>query len=794
MPSFHRTPLCVLAALLLSACSREPALRDAVQHVDLGSALPEAAAADRANQELTDETPFPLAPDSGWRITYGTGSTLQDGGTSLLPKRRLGRYSAALSYGRADVQWSTYHAFELRARCSEPVTLRLHFKVLRPGGRVTSHALALDLSPSPEPRDQRIELGPESDWVGAIRSVELGFDGPTEAPLELHALRFVRRAWQVGYEPLGEDEAGARSTREIGLVTRERDCRRAFAADIGEALDAVVDVPQDGVLAVALSAADGLEPRSGPFLLKLEAAAAASPSEFSARGSVELQVDTLRDRWQLVHFPLADRAGERLRLRLTLQLAAGAAALPGAARTRILYGAPLVLGARPADARPNVLLVTLDTTRSDVAPRAGFTPNLDRLAERGLVFRNAFSTCNSTTASHASIHTGELLSKHGALDNLHLLPGTSRTLAESFRERGWHTAAAVSAEHLNTGTGFGQGFDEYWNAEAERHDGRSTTQGLLGYFDEWSKTPERPFFAWLHLFDAHTPYGPPPEELEAFAAARGVVLPPRTLPVATAPIYEHYPEVNAWAAGANNHAYLETLYRLGVAWADQALGLVLDDLARRGWLEHTLIIVTADHGEALGEHDNWYTHVSLHGEIVHVPLVVAGPGVSRAATIDTPASGLDIYPTLLRVAGAAVPAASLGVDLFDLAAGRTDPQRALHFQLERVQQSGCRTPAVHFIDTHANRIVRMTGTRLDEQGRRAPDFLTIEPGTALLYENASDPLQLHDLAPLQPEAVRAAREQLKAVDGVLDHPGARFRVVSPEQLDRLRQLGYVGGK
>jgi arylsulfatase A-like enzyme len=790
-----RSASLVLAAVLTCAScgdARAPLERDTVQALALEPARGASATARQFAAELLESASFPLAPGARWSLVLGTSTPLEGGGAALATRPRTGGHSISLSFESREFPLERCNALVLRMRSATGIAGRVHFKVQRPHGRLLAFAIPFDVAPGADWQDVRVELSPAVSWDGAVRALSLSLDAPEAARVELRELVLARPARAPGYEALGEGEADPRPARDVGLVARGRDGRRAHAADLGQVLEARASVPRDGLLAFAVTEGAALEAGGGPFEVEVSVADAAREEAFHSLGALRLTREALASRWTLLRFPLAAHAGADVRVRIVARAVDGAAARPDELRERVLFSAPLVLGARPAEQRPNVLLVTLDTTRADAAPGRGFTPNLDRLAARGLVFRQAFSTCNSTTASHASMMTGLLLSAHGALDNLHLLPGGNRTLAELFRERGWHTAAAVSAEHLNAGTGFGQGFDEFWNADAERHDGRNTVRGLQNYFEEWGRAPQRPFFAWLHLFDAHTPYGPPPEELSAFAQARGVTLPPARIDPPTAPVYADYPEVNQWANGADNAEHLRALYHLGVAWADDCLGRVLDDLERRGWLANTLVVVTADHGEAFGEHDSWYTHLTLHDEIVHVPLVVAGPLVARAAEIDVPASGLDLYPTLARVAGAPVPGARLGVDLFELAAGRTDPARALYFQLERAQQAGSRTPRWHFIDTLTGPLTRMAGTRLDEYGRRAPAFVTTPAGTAFLYDVPGDPLQARDVAAQHPDAVEQQRAAL-APTVVLDaHGGARLRVVSPEQLERLQQLGYMG--
>ena len=186
-----------------------------------------------------------------------------------------------------------------------------------------------------------------------------------------------------------------------------------------------------------------------------------------------------------------------------------------------LWGTPQVRGARPESRRPNVVVITLDTTRGDVLGK-GFTPNLDALAERGTLFERAYSTTNSTIPSHASIFTGLPLEEHGAIGNRHEFGSANRTMAERLRAGGYHTAAAVSVSLLRPGFGFGQGFDRFELPHANAfRDGEPAAEVATEWVRDFA-ADEIPFFLWLHLFDPHTPYGPPPAFAKRFMKEHGL--------------------------------------------------------------------------------------------------------------------------------------------------------------------------------------------------------------------------------------------------------------------------------
>ena len=174
--------------------------------------------------------------------------------------------------------------------------------------------------------------------------------------------------------------------------------------------------------------------------------------------------------------------------------------------------------------------MTLDTLRADALGCYGGppdTPFLDHLAAQGIRFEEALSACNSTLPAHTSILTGQPVPTHGVLDNRSTLAPDVRTLAQVLRQSGYLTAAAVSVEHLQPSwSGLGRGFDRFLEVTpGATLDGALTLEGVEEWLAEWGAGPRPPLFLWVHLFDPHTPYGPPPEfrrEYEARLARAGV--------------------------------------------------------------------------------------------------------------------------------------------------------------------------------------------------------------------------------------------------------------------------------
>jgi choline-sulfatase len=280
---------------------------------------------------------------------------------------------------------------------------------------------------------------------------------------------------------------------------------------------------------------------------------------------------------------------------------------------------------------PDILLVTIDTLRADRVGR-GLMPTLDGLARRGLQFTNARSAVPLTLPSHTTIMTGVAPTVHGVRENGQRFDRRVPTLPRRLREAGYRTAAFIGAYVLDGHFGLNDGFEVYDDRvhrdadaparfEAERRGGEVVDAAL-----SWLKDARSPFFIWVHLYDPHAPYEPPPEFLAK--------------------------------AGGNP-------YDGEVAYADAQLARLLDSVSGRGLPPSTLIVVAGDHGEGLGEHGEQTHGMLAYDSTLRVPLVLAGGGVS-AHTITSPVSLTDLAPSLLARAGIGQPKASAkAANLFD---------------------------------------------------------------------------------------------------------------------------------
>jgi arylsulfatase A-like enzyme/tetratricopeptide (TPR) repeat protein len=292
---------------------------------------------------------------------------------------------------------------------------------------------------------------------------------------------------------------------------------------------------------------------------------------------------------------------------------------------------------------PEILLVTLDTTRADHLGSWGWdhahTPNLDALASRGCRFSSCDTAAVTTLPSHASILTGTYPPRHGVRDNLVFRLGSgSETVAEILRAEGYDTAAVVSAVVLARHYGLDQGFGVYDDdlgqgyargTVIEERDARATTDRAL----EVLAGLQRPYFLWVHYFDPHEEYRPPPP----------------------------------WGARVGGPT---RLYDAEIAFMDSQLGRLLEAVG-----EHCLVLVVGDHGEMLGDHGEPTHGILLNRGARRVPLILAGPGVSPGREVHTLVRTVDVAPTLLEAAATEVPSDLDGESLLPLLVSRAGGDR-----------------------------------------------------------------------------------------------------------------------
>ncbi len=334
--------------------------------------------------------------------------------------------------------------------------------------------------------------------------------------------------------------------------------------------------------------------------------------------------------------------------------------------------------------KPDVLLIGIDTLRGDHLHCLGNdwiqTPNLDALARDGVLFTSCHATAPWTLPSFASILTGLLPSHHGAVGGEHeVLDGSLTTLAEILGGAGYRTCGISSVKWLTGTFGLAQGFGPGPRVDLPRDltGGQLVTRLGEAAMDE---DDGRPAFTFLHYFDVHAPYAPPPpfQHMYYRGDERGPGAPvldfllsdSNAAPNRCSGIYR-------WLAGVTDLKYPPREYAAGVTCVDDMVGQIVSHLKERGRYDDTLIIVVADHGEHLGEHDFWFTHAQPYEETLHVPLLIKLPRGRRAGTVvREPVSTLDVVPTVLDLLDLP-PQPGDGRSLRGLVDGRWDPRASL---------------------------------------------------------------------------------------------------------------------
>jgi len=443
----------------------------------------------------------------------------------------------------------------------------------------------------------------------------------------------------------------------------------------------------------------------------------------------------------------------RWRARLTNALVATAPLLAGLGTTGDARADSLSdLGARGRAEGYHVLLVTLDTTRADRLGCYGYddaaTETIDALTRPGIRFEQAVTPAPITLPAHASLLTGLQVPDHGARNNgtHHLEDEGVTTLAEVLRDAGYATAAFIAAYVMDARYGLDQGFEVYDDDLVASDDlirtgfhnqrrADAVTDAALSWLDE-AVTGDRPLFGWVHYFDPHQPY-----ELDEPYLSR----------------------------------FEESPYDGEIAFVDDQLQRILDRLDAAGVRERTLIVVTADHGEGLGEHGETSHSRLIYDSTMRVPLILSCPSLfPDPVTVDDRLASLcDVFPTVLDLVG--VPYAADGLAGRNLLALPADPERAVY--LETL------APLIN------NGWASLHGLR------RLHDKYILAPSREY-YDLARDPDELRNRYLDYPDALDVLIPELDrrmaawpSVDGAAD----AARSLTPEQAQRLASLGYVSG-
>ena len=417
-------------------------------------------------------------------------------------------------------------------------------------------------------------------------------------------------------------------------------------------------------------------------------------------------------------------------------------------------------GCADTEIRPNLVIVTLDTTRADHfgfnGHDAAHTPNFDSFAaDRAVWFANAITAVPVTLPSHVTIMTGTYPVFHGVHDNDgYILDDSVTTLAEILRVEGFTTGAVLAAFPLDSEVNLDQGFDHY--DDDYQSDWTATERTARGPFsfgflerkadrvnlavgrwleDNWSEQ----FFLWIHYFDPHQPYDPPPPYRSMFAAEP---------------------------------------YDGEIAFLDENFGRLLEMFEKHSLLNNTIIVVVGDHGEALEEHGE-PTHAHfVYDATVRVPLLIAVPNdrYRAGSRVTSQVRTADIAPTVLDLLGLPLQAEMQGTSLVPL-----------------LEEPSLEWSAPALVETYYNRFhfgwAPLRSIRTDR-------VKFIEAPTPELYDLSEDPAELTNLAQSDPHRITEFRTQLQELVGTNESTdlGRSTAVeIDIETLEKLEALGYLGG-
>jgi arylsulfatase A-like enzyme len=443
---------------------------------------------------------------------------------------------------------------------------------------------------------------------------------------------------------------------------------------------------------------------------------------------------------------------------------------------------------------PNVLLIVVDTLRADRLGAYGFdrptSPNLDRLAARGVRMERFYTAAPTTLASFTTLLTGRYPHSHGVYRNGVARPEGAPDLASVFRAAGYRTAGFVASYCLSEIFGVDRGFehfdDELTVATPEMPSnklirrGAEVTDSVLA----WLRTLDRdaPFFAMVHYFDPHWPYSAP----EPF----------RTMfdPDYDGPVRGSFADVLAMRARLREQRgrpdrdtdHLHALHLGEIRYTDHEIGRLLEGLEARGLGLDTLVVVTADHGEGIYEHGDFFDHgMTVYDSNIRIPLIVAGPRIEGGGrVVGGPASNVDLAPTLLDYAGLDVPEDFEGRSFAAVLTGVGEipgPDRDLFAEATKPRQAEAG-------QAWPNRLK----DRCVIRGRLKLIRRPLLGDGAELYDLVADPGEIRDLAG-GPEAANGERmdASLRAWSEVVPETLPPRPETDPDVLERLRSLGYV---
>jgi arylsulfatase len=519
---------------------------------------------------------------------------------------------------------------------------------------------------------------------------------------------------------------------------------------------------------------------------------------------------TMPYRWERRPVDLSEFAGRDVQLSLTL--VADEPGIPG------LWGTPIVRTRRAAngEAPRGVIVIQADTLRPDHLGLYGHkrdtAPFLKQLASEGAMFKNAYAQAGWTKVSSPSILTGLYPSTHGVTSYNDRLPAAATTIAEVYREAGYATLSLSSVMFTGQFTNLHQGFEELHEASSlQDAGGPFTSKTAREYVDraaEWIEHhKDEPFFVYLHVFDPHSPYEPRrpydalwadqakrDEHIKQREALRKVIADPFMAPRGMATREEMV------KAGIDPAAYIahdRDWYDASIRGLDAEIARLFERLRAAGLDDKTAVVFLSDHGEEFQEHGRMWHGQSTYAEMVRVPLVVRWPGKVTAQTVvEQPVQLIDVMPTLLDFSRLSHPEGIQGQSLTPLiqaspAGSRGTVAAANGWRQRPVIAEKQPLDPKEFPNAAESYAIIDDKWKLIHNKVRPPDVAEFE-----LFDVVTDPFDQVNIADKHPDEVKRLAKALEGWRGMVT--AARLKPdteaignMTPEQLQRLRSLGYI---
>jgi arylsulfatase A-like enzyme len=689
-----------------------------------------------------------------------------------------------------------FHSIEIRMRASAGANLTVGLRGAGPVNlkdeenrmRGPLGTFSTPIVAGPEAKTYTL-VTPVSTPMSRARQIVVRPTDTAGATFEIEYVRVVTRAEHLAGVPSGVGWQGLSEVFRELLVTRSP-----------ETMMFEVTLPERGWLDLAVGTVDD---RPATFRVGIR--------EAGSSGGETVLLDytvTTPHRWERQPIDLSGFG--RRTVQLTFSLAAEAPGIPG------FWGTPVVrTRAAAAEGAPQgIIVIQADTLRPDHLPVYGHTrettPFLAQLASEGTVFQNAYAQAGWTKVSTPSIMTGLYPSTHGVAKLDDRLPASATTLAEVYRAAGHATLSLSSVMFTGQFTNLHQGFEELHEASSTGDPGPYASKTARDYVDRaiaWiERHRDEPFFIYLHVFDPHSPYEPRrpydtlwadismrDEHIRQREALRKTIAAPFLAGRGMATREEM---IKAEVDPARYIAYDKDWYDSSIRGMDAEIARLMQRLRTAGLDNKTAVVFLSDHGEEFHEHGRMWHGQSVYTEMMRVPLIVRWPGQVQARRIEEPVQLIDVMPTLLDISRLSHPEGLQGQSLLPLlrvngnrgpeTAAANDGWRPRPVVMEKRPEGSPEFPnateSAAIIDGH---------WKLIHNTIRPAHLAEFE-----LFDVAKDPFDQNNLADQHPDVVKRLAKALEGFRGMAS--GAKLKPdseaagsMTPEQLQRLRSLGYI---